>query len=312
MEAGVDRRSLRWGGQVTAIAKSNGLNDRFAGLASHIGEYANRQASTRAVSLVRILIVLLVLVKWGEDAAFFSAAAPGLVLISPLFFLCCTLALVGWRTKPAILGLSIILALFYFGYGKVLGVHEWAHHHSYMLFLVVALLNGAPCEKSYSIDRWLALKRASACGTPAPKERGFTWAQDLIVLQMGALYCWTAIDKTEWRFLNGERLERIFEWAYGGHPAYDFLTQPWLLGLASTSVVIIEYFLAFSVIAKRFKRPTFIIALCLHAAFYFLLKVDTYSATMIVLYLLYADPDRLHRAIDALHGHAAPALGRAA
>ena len=267
-----------------------------------IADIANREGSSRPAALVRILIVLLVLVKWGEDAAFFSAGAPGLIFVSPLFFVLSGMALVGFRTKPALLGLSLILAFFYFA-GPKIGQSEWGHHHAYMLLLAVALLSGAPCEKSYSVDRWLALAEARKVGAPAPEERGFLWAQRLIVLQMGALYFWTAIDKTTPSFLSGARLERIFEWAYAGHPAYAFLTQPFLLAAASTTVMIVEYFLAFALIAGRFKRAAFVIAVGLHVAFYFLLKVDTYSATMIVLYLLYADPDRLHRAIDTLQGY---------
>lgn len=272
-----------------------------------IRDYANREGSTRAVALVRILIVLLVLAKWGEDLAFFSARAPGIHFISPLFFLCAALALVGYRTKAAIAGLTFLLAFFYFGYGKALGVHEWAHHHAYMLLVVTALLNGAPCEKSYSVDRYLAVLAAERRGEAAPAERGPLWAQNLIVLQMGALYFWTAIDKTEPHFLNGDRLERIMEWAYAGHPAYQLLTERWFLAGGSILVVLVEYFLAYAVIARQWTRLTLLVGIGLHAAFYFLLKVDTYSATMIVLYLLYLDPEAVHRAIDRLQRAPAPA-----
>jgi hypothetical protein len=287
---------------MTALAVRDEAAGGLARIVDALRAFAAREASTRAVALVRILIILLVLVKWGEDLAFFRNDAPGLVFLTPLFFGCCALALIGWRTKAALFGLAALLGLFYFFYGKTLGVHEWAHHHSYMLFFVVALLNAAPCEKSYSVDRWLALRAAERAGAAPPAERGRTWAQNLIVLQMGALYFWTAIDKTEPHFLNGDRLERIFEWSYAGHPAYSLLTERWLLAGGSILVVLVEYFLAYAVIARRFPRATLFLAIGLHVAFYVLLKVDTYSATMIVLYLLYLDPDRVHRAIDRLHG----------
>jgi hypothetical protein len=287
---------------VSAIARAGGPSRKDVAAFAAIRAFANREGSTRAVALVRILIVLLVLVKWGEDLAFFRAPAPGVLFLSPLFFLCCALALVGYRTKAALAGLTAILALLYFWFGKTLGVHEWAHHHAYMLLCVTALLNGAPCEKSYSVDRYLDVLRAETRGAAAPPERGPLWAQNLIVLQMAALYFWTAIDKTEPHFLNGDRLERILEWSYAGHPAYGLLTQGWFLAGSSVVVVVIEYFLAYAVLARRFRRFTLLVAIGLHAAFYVLLKVDTYSATMIVLYLLYLDPEAVHRAIDRLEG----------
>jgi hypothetical protein len=290
---------------MTMTASTEAAERPLARLVADISDFANREGSTRAVALVRILILLLVLVKWGEDLAFFSARAPGAIYLSPLFFIAAGAALVGWRTKPALFALTILLAVYYFGYGQKFGVNEWAHHHSYMLLFVVAMLNGAPCEKSYSVDRWLAVRRAARRGEQAPVERGPLWAQSLIILQLAALYFWTAIDKTEWQFLNGERLERIFEWAYAGHPAYALLTQGWFLAASSTAVVVIEFFLAYALLAGRFKRAAFAIALVLHIGFYFFLKVDTYSATMLVLYLLYANPERVHRAIDELQGYGA-------
>lgn len=285
---------------MTAIARPAKARFPFGAAFGAVRDFADREGSTRAVALVRILIVLLVLAKWGEDLAFFSAKAPGVLFLSPLFFCCAALALVGYRTKFAVAGLTILLAALYFGYGKSFGVHEWAHHHAYMLLCATALLNGAPCERSYSVDRYLAVLRAERMQVDAPAERGPLWAQNLIVLQMGALYFWTAIDKTEPHFLNGDRLERIMEWSYAGHPAYEFLTQRWLLAGGSIAVVLVEYFLAYAVVARKFPRLTLLVAIGLHAVFFFLLKVDTYSATMIVLYLLYLDPDAVHRSIDRL------------
>ncbi len=286
----------------SALKAGAGLIDR---LGAEIETIALRQGSTRAAALVRIIIALLILAKWSEEFALFRADHIGLIVLSPIYFGAALLMLAGFRTKAAVFAMSLVLGLLYFGYGKLGGVHEWAHHHCYMLLAVTALLNGAPCEKSYSVDRWLALRRAARQGCDPPAERGFTWAQRLIVLQMGALYFWTAIDKTEPYFLNGQRLERIFEWAYAGHPLYDVITAPPLLAAASCLVVGLEYFLGYALIAGRMKRAAFVIALGLHVLFYWLLKVDTYSATMIALYLLYADPDRVHRAIDAMHGRAA-------
>lgn len=271
-------------------------------LGAKLTHIANRQGSSRAAGLLRIGIAALALVRWGEDVALFNADSPGLLILSPLFFIFAIAMLAGFRTKTATFGLTLVLGVFYFLYGHALGMAEWAHHHTYILLIATALLNASPCEKSYSVDRWLALQRAHRRGLIPPPERGYLWGQDLIVIQMAALYFWTAIDKTEWGFLSGDRLERIFEWTYAGHPLYPLMTVKPLLAIASLAVVVIEYYLAYAVLARKWKCATMGIAISLHLLFFFMLKVDTYSATMIVLYLAYLNPDRLHNMLDEIQG----------
>jgi hypothetical protein len=42
----------------------------------------------------------------------------------------------------------------------------------------------------------------------------------------------------------------------------------------------------------------------LHAVFYVMLPVETYSITMIALYLVVVSPEAVHRFMDGMHGHA--------
>ena len=71
----------------------------------------------------------------------------------------------------------------------------------------------------------------------------------------------------------------------------------------AVTVVVVEFFLAFAIFVRRWRACVVPIGLALHAAFYVLLPVSTYSATMMVLYLALLDPDEVHRFIDRLLGH---------
>ena len=65
--------------------------------------------------------------------------------------------------------------------------------------------------------------------------------------------------------------------------------------MLSILVVVVEYVLAFAIFVRRWQAFVLPLGLALHAAFYVLLPVNTYSATVMVLYLALLDPDAVHR-----------------
>jgi hypothetical protein len=127
---------------------------------------------------------------------------------------------------------------------------------------------------------------------------------------MSALYFWTAVDKTDWAFLSGQRLEQIVVWHHSGRALEGLLLMPVFLVGASIIVVIVEYFLAFAIHIRRLQWIAIPMAIALHALFYVLLPVETYSVTMIVLYLAVLHPRAVHDFIDRMQGYA-PAPHRA-
>jgi hypothetical protein len=76
-----------------------------------------------------------------------------------------------------------------------------------------------------------------------------------------------------------------------------------VLSALAVTVVAVEYFLAFAIFVRRWQAFVLPMGLALHAAFYVLLPVNTYSATMMVLYLALLDPDAVHRFLDRIQGH---------
>jgi hypothetical protein len=79
-----------------------------------------------------------------------------------------------------------------------------------------------------------------------------------------------------------------------------------LLGVLFAAVawvtVLLEFALAFGLHFRRSRRWLVLPGLALHASFYTLLNVNTFSVTMMLLYLAFYDPDDVHRVLDRLQG----------
>jgi hypothetical protein len=267
------------------------------------------EGSTRAVGLLRIALAAIVFARYGRELALFAVDDMAHAILGGYVFVLATLMLIGLYARAATALLAATLACMYFVFGFLPGKIGWNHHHSYILMISVVFLAFTPCDRSYSLDRYLALRRAEAGGPAAPPEWGRLWATRLIGLQLSALYFWTVVDKTNWAFLSGERLEQILVWHYSGRPMEDFfLWAPFLL-LASVAVVAVEYFLPVAIHVRKLQWIAIPMAIAIHLIFYVMLPVLTYSITMIVLYLVVVSPDAVHRFSERMQGHA-PAAHR--
>ena len=167
------------------------------------------EQSTRPVALMRIAIGLIVLTRFGSELALFRSLDPVSLVLGPLFFVLAAMMIAGYMARLATAGVAASIVEIYLtgGYGN--SVHQWNHHHVYILLSATVLLALTPCDRSYSIDRYRALRDAAQGGPPAPPERGNLWAQRLIVLQLAALYFWTAYDKSDWAWISGQRLDQL-------------------------------------------------------------------------------------------------------
>jgi hypothetical protein len=67
--------------------------------------------------------------------------------------------------------------------------------------------------------------------------------------------------------------------------------------------VITEYFLAFALFFARTRWLAILVGVFFHATLYLTLDVETYSANMLLLYVVYFHPDRVHTAIDRMLGY---------
>jgi len=266
-----------------------------------------RTGSTRPLALFRIAMASLAYMRFGPELSLHLSQSAFQILISLSFFLFAGLMAIGWMTRVATAGTALILAVLYLQLGWSEVQPGWSHHHHYLLLIATVLLCLAPCGRSLSVDAWIARRAALRQDRPAPEETGPLAVQTLLIIQLCAMYVWTAVDKTTPGFLSGDRLERIFEWTYAGTPLYPVLTAPWFTAPASIAVVILEYVLPIMLV-MRWRLPiAFAIGFALHAGFYVMLPVQTYSATALAFYLLVLRPEQVH---DGLNQLIAPARAR--
>jgi hypothetical protein len=260
---------------------------------------ADAQGSTRPLGLMRIAIATIVFVRFANEVSLYQGDSLSFVLLGVAFFGLTSMMLVGFKAQASCAGVALTLITMHFYMGKMHGYPGWSSHHIYILIVSVVLLALSPCGRSFSWDRYRALSQAQDA-RDIPPEYGDLWPQRLIALQLAALYFWAAVDKTNWSFLSGQRLEEAFIWSFTGRALEPLISLGAILAVLSVIVVVVEYFLAFAIFVRRWQMFVLPLGLALHAAFYVLLPVNTYSATVMVLYLALLDPDAVHRFLDRM------------
>jgi hypothetical protein len=264
------------------------------------------EASTRSSALIRIFLALLIWSRWSGAMTFFTLGTPEGLLFGVNFFIATTLMLFGiWTRLSTLWTAAIVLSMYYYA-GWVRGIEPWTHHHTYLLAFATFLCALTPCGKSYSVDRYLSVRKAKKNGSAPPGESGNLWALRLISLQVAFIYFWTAFDKTNWQFLGGDRMEYIFMWLYTGSDYPDLAGFHTFMIIISWATVLLEYSLI-GLLFKRFRMWLVLPGLLFHGLIYILLPVGTFSLTMWALYLSFFDPDKVHAVMDDLSGSSTPA-----
>lgn len=262
----------------------------------------DHQGPTHSAALIRIALALIIWVRFADEVAFFNALDPlflpfgAWMLIWPFF------AVIGIlpRLSIALSGLGVLFG--YFMLGMTLNVSGWYHHHVFLIGLSCLLIALTPCGKSWSLARWFELRGARAEGRVPEPETGPLWGLRLIGLQLSAIYFWAAVDKTDWGWVNGERLEQVFLWQYSGRALQPVLFDQTLIIFFSVTVLLVEYALPILIHIRRWQWLVLPAGIGMHIAFYLLLPVDTYSITMIVLYLALLPPDAVTRFLCDMQG----------
>ncbi|TGQ12488.1 hypothetical protein EN809_027860 [Mesorhizobium sp. M2E.F.Ca.ET.166.01.1.1] len=267
---------------------------RFAGWA------AGTEGSSRSSALIRIGLAMLFWARWAGELLLYMDQSPAGLFLAANFFVATTLLFVGYHSRVAAVWTGSVGLAMYHYFGFELGREPWTHHHTYLLAVSALLIALTPCDRSYSLDRYLAVTQAERMGVPPPAERGNLWGLRLIVVQLSVLYFFAAFDKSNHAFLSGARLEQIFLWFYAGsdYPA----GLAWLATILSFGVVALEYCLAFGLPFRATRRYLVLPGLAFHAIIYVTLPVYTFSATMALLYLAYFDADAVDRVIARLQG----------
>jgi hypothetical protein len=260
------------------------------------------EGSTRSSALLRIGLALLVFARYGSEFLLFRHPEPERLAFAMAFFFCTTAMACGLWSRVSTGATGVLLLTMFYYRGIHLGYDPWVSHHSYLLACATVLCALTPCGRSYSLDRWFALRRAERAGDSLPAERGNLWGLRLLALQVSLVYLYTAWDKTNLAFLSGDRLQHYAHWYYLGSDPPSWPGFAASAAIAACLTVALEYALAGGMLFVRTRRWLVVPGLLLHAAFYVLLPVRTFSATIVLLYLAYFDAGSVHRVIDRLQG----------
>ena len=256
------------------------------------------EGSTRSAALIRIGLVLLVWSRWAMNVAPFAEPHPLKPLLAAVLYVTTGLMFVGlWTRYSAAAVAAVTAAMYVYGITHPFS-SAWRSHHTYLLTIAIVYCALTPCGRSYSVDRWLAVRNARRAARPLPAERGNLLGLRLLTLQVAVVYFFAAFDKTHWGYLSGSRIEQILMNFYCGstYPAWPGFHEV-CVALGALTVVL-EYALAFGLFFRGPRKLLLPLGVLFHVILYFALPVLTFSMTMILLYLAYLDPDEVHRVLD--------------
>jgi len=257
--------------------------------------------STRSVGLLRLGWALILWARWADELLPYRRMEPEHWVLGVLFFLGTFLMAVGLFSRTATLLSGCVTLYMVFIVGHMGGNEAWTHHHTTFLAVGTVLISLTPCGHSFSLDRWMAIRRAERSGVAWPTEYGNVWAVRLLALQMSTIYFWGAFDKTRWAVLGGDRMEQPFMYLYFGsdYPGDWF---HWLAVLTAWCVVLLEYCLSFGLWFRRVRAPLMLVGILFHCVMYYALPVTVFSVACIFAYLAFLEPDTVHRSIDRMLG----------
>ena len=263
-------------------------------------DLALREGSTRALGVVRIGLVLILWSRWGRGLSLFRHIEADWWLLALMFWASTIPLLLGWKTRffSAMTGVTIVGLVVYLG-----GIREfepYTHHHTTLLAILSCLMAFTPCGRSFSLDRWFAVKDARAKGLPLPLEQGPQWATWIILFQISSVYIFSSIDKLHIGWLSGERMEAIVIYYYFHSIRPDWPGFSTLMMLSGSGAVVLELSLAVGLWSRRLRPFLLPIGIAFHLVIYVTLPVNTFSATMVLFYLLFIPPAAVHTFIETL------------
>jgi hypothetical protein len=246
---------------------------------------AERTGPATVFGLLRVGLTLIVWSEWGADMQLFRDHTPHDMALAVAFWAVTVPMFLGLFTRAAAIGTAALMLWMYFGEGHLFGNHDWVHHHSWMIMSCTACLALAPIDRHWSIDAWRARRRGESVETTAP-----LWVADVIGAQVSASYFWGAFDKSYAGFLSGERMQHHFHALFWGSDIPGAWFEPTMMALA-VGTVALEYALPVLLFWPRTRWWGIGAGLALHAGFYVLLPVGTFSVAMMLLYLVFVPPE---------------------
>ena len=273
--------------------------------------------STRAVALFRIFFTMLVINSLGDEFLFWKVLPGGdgpqfpltqhlaFGVVGALFLTSSPMVLFGYKTRPAsiVMAISLLLAFFMLG-DSDFQMLRFRHHHTQLMMTCATALACAPAGRSFSVDRYLAIKKAQANGTPVPAEWGRLTGQRMICFVITSLYFGGAVDKMRVAYLSGHELERTLLSYFSDADRWPmFPGFWWAMGIGS---VVWELVLAFGLWVPRLQKPLIIGSVAFHILLAFTMNVGSFGAMTCLASMMFLHTSIIHRACDLMMTPSSP------
>jgi hypothetical protein len=263
------------------------------------------EGSTRSAALIRIFLPIVIWGRIGDRLLLYKVDHEPELLVATLVFFAATLAMMaGLWSRVAVPLVGATMTYFYIYRGLYSGEEAWRVIQQY--WAPAVFIAFTDCGRSFSVDRWRALRKAERAGTPPPAEHGNLMGLRLIAILVSSIYVWGAVDKLDPQFMAGERIDRIWMHLYGSsdYPEGTAWTAAmWILGISTPAS---ELALGIGMFVARARPWMVLLGIVVHSAFYVFLPVSSFSLMMWTCYLAYFPADQIHRGIDRLVGGGAP------
>ncbi len=258
------------------------------------------RGSTRGLAISRLMLLGIVMYRVLVPMHAAWVVPPAAKLISILLVLAAFLAFVGYRTRFTIALVVVLFGVVHLHFGLIEGDGKLAR--GVQLFQALIALSLTPAGKSFSIDRWLEVRRARARGLDPPPEEGPLWGVWLFAIALSCLYFWAAVDKLDPAWFAGERLDRLWIFGYGSSDAFGRYPAILRLGASVSAYAVtgIELGLAIGLLIPRARPYMPILGLLLHMGIWAFLGVWPFTISCLACYPAIASPRAVHRFFDGL------------
>jgi len=260
-------------------------------------------ASTRSLALIRIGLAAAIWATWGKDLVLTYNLVPKQFVVAALVMTATTMMLVGLcsRIASAVTGLGLAYVMVAHEYVQV---PLWPDVQVALLSAAPVILALGPCGRSYSLDRWIALRRSDKRETAPPPELGDVRALGVLTVLVIGAQAIEALTMSRGPWLSGYTLERVILWqATGSSPPGPGLLAltAWLPAVAIAACVL-WWGLVLAMVYPRTRPWAAAVGVGVQLVIYLLIPAGTGPLVFVVLYLALIEPNRVHALIDELSG----------
>ena len=194
---------------------------------------------------------------------------------------------IGWCTR-----FSLLTATGLYYYFTMLDCLSTISKYTVISTHLLLLLGISHCGDIWSVDAWLARRRAERDGAPPPDPRSAIWAQRLVQILFGMIYFGAAVTKlhTPTFFAGDQVIYWMMTYINNEHPLGDYLSQYPLIVSASCFVTFVwELVFIFTVFHRKVRWYMLAVGTFFHVMTVFTLGLIIFPIVIVASYLVFLD-----------------------